>query len=737
MSLESIFRKKLIRVQFERTIGLFGATTIGVGALMGAGVYVLIGMAADAAGSLVWVSYLLCGSLAFLTTLLYSDLAKLLPVSGGGYAYSYKILGSFGGFIAGWFLALGSVFACALYAVGFSQYFSKILGYDLPDFGIKIIACILILGSTLLNAKGTGGSDKIQSILTWGNIAILVLLILFSSFNVNTELIKPSLDKGVGGIWEAISIIYISFFGYQLIANNTDEIKNPKKTVPKSMKLSMIISFTLYLLIALISIAVIDWKELANSNAPLVLVASKSFGKFGFLLISLGGVLAAASALNSTILSQGRQIYTMGTHRFLPASLGKIHEVNKTPQIALLSGGIFVLIAVSLFDLEFIAKSANFCLLISLLPVSLALRKFYRKNPNQKPKNIFKRSLPEITLITNALLLFSLDYVSLLFGLQLGIIGLIIYYFYSKKSEYRSRSGVNITLSEKKTSFLSRGIRILVPVANPKTLEPILTTSKALLQQSQGELVALSVVNTPEQTDFYAALSEESKEALERIEQITKLAEQFKITVKPVIRASHSLSHGIVHAAEEESCNLIVMGYSGQHTKASATIMEEVLHKAKTDIIFLKLNNIETKFEPSKIGISLGSTLNLDLIINLAGSLAETFKGKLYFYHILPENYTRKQKDYAGKVISEAIETHIGLALYNIRLLTSNNPLEELVSLSKDLDLIVTGATKVGLLEKATIGSFASQLAEQAHCSVAIVKTVSAAKKIISTIKPS
>ncbi|MDV7401380.1 amino acid permease, partial [Arthrospira platensis SPKY1] len=105
----------------------FGATTIGVGALMGAGVYVLIGLAADAAGPSVWLSYLFCGGLAFLTTLLFADFARMMPISGGGYAYAYRGLGSFGGFVTGWFLALGSIFACGLYAIGFAEYFASVL----------------------------------------------------------------------------------------------------------------------------------------------------------------------------------------------------------------------------------------------------------------------------------------------------------------------------------------------------------------------------------------------------------------------------------------------------------------------------------------------------------------------------------------------------------------------------------------------------------------------------------
>jgi amino acid transporter len=148
-------------------------------------------------------------------------------------------------------------------------------------------------------------------VLTWGNLLILLSLIVVSSFYFEFDQLTPMFPKGLSGTGSAISIIYISFFGFQLIANNTDEIKTPEKTVPNAMKMSMGISFAFNLAIALVAILVIPWESLAKTSAPLVEVATKTFGGFGWLIISIGGVLASAGALNSTLLSQGRQIYVM------------------------------------------------------------------------------------------------------------------------------------------------------------------------------------------------------------------------------------------------------------------------------------------------------------------------------------------------------------------------------------------------------------------------------------------
>ena len=360
------------------------------------------------------------------------------------------------------------------------------------------------------------------------------------------------------------------------------------------------ISFVIYLVISLIAVLVVPWQQLATSKAPLLMLATKSLGSFGWLLISVGAIIASAGAFNSTLLSQGRQIFAMGKNQFLPSILGKIHEAKKTPRAALYSGGFLIVMALLFLDMEFIVKSANFCLLVSMLPVSLALRKIYQSNTTKRPKSIWERRLPEITLIVNAGLLFTLDWVSLVFGLQLGVIGGLIYFFYSRKREVRGKFGMNLVLtSDEKRKFSWARDSILVPIANPATLRALLSISNSMFTRQGGELVPLSVVKTPEQIDFYSGLAEADYD-LEIIEQAAQIPRESQVSIRPVIRASHSIPKGIVHAAEEEECNLIIMGYSGKNPEKSANLIHEVLLHANTDMVFFKFRNIEQHFSSEK-----------------------------------------------------------------------------------------------------------------------------------------
>jgi len=170
------------------------------------------------------------------------------------------------------------------------------------------------------------------------------------------------------------------------------------------------------------------------------------------------------------------------------------------------------------------------------------------------------------------------------------------------------------------------------------------------------------------------------------------------------------------------------MGYPGEETSASIQLVEEVLNQSRTDIILFKLRG---DFAPKRIGVSLGGSGNLNLIVRLAGALADRYGGHIRFMNILPENYTAEEKAYSSKILVEAIKNHGAQALYSIEVESSGKPLDLLVERSGEFDLLIVGATKVKFLEKAAVGPFSSQIATRSGCSVAIVRVAPKLKRII------
>ncbi len=728
--IQDIFNKKIKPQKLKRTIGLFGATTIGVGALLGAGIYVLIGSAAGMAGPSVALSYLMCGLLAFVTTIMYADLSRLIPRSGGGYTYVYDILGSFGGFSTGWFLALGSILASSLYAIGFAEYAVSLSGDHLSEPYIKGIAIAITLIITFLSLRPAGDKKfNFQYWIVWGNVGILLLLIVLSSFHLDPGNAKPVFPNGFHGTLGAISIIYISFFGYQLIANNADEIIEPEKTVPRAMKLSMIISIALYLLVALTAVLTVSWKELTESQAPLVLVANKSFGGNGWIVISIGGVLASLGALSSTLFSQSRQTYAMGRDRFFPDILGRLNDKTKQPKWAILAGGILVSIILATLDLETIAKVTNFSLLLSLLPVSLALRRLYKEKPHVRPQFYLKRFLPEISLVINLGLLMTIDIISLAAGQQLIVAGILIYFFYSRKREKSGREGRNVVLDDGRHFSFFRKNKLLVPMSNPETQKALLFLSHALMARKGGEIVVLAVKDVPKGVDFYEALSD-AQETLDVIKKGMELGKQNNITFKPVIRASRDVAMGIVHSAEEENADLILIGFPEKATEYKNTVFNKVLKTTHTDLVILKFKNSQDAFSPKIIGVYVKDFRNLGMMLMCATAIAEKRKAKIALFSYLPSGFSKQQKSRVDKLMVESISQLKTTALYSVELFISDDPVKDTIRNSSNYDVLIIGKDlrrQDGSLD----GLPSFQITRESKCTTIMVKTVGKIDKIV------
>ena len=701
--------------------------------MLGAGLYVLVGIAAAHAGPSLWISYLVTGALTYLTVLTFCELARRMPVSGGGYMYAYGQLGSFWGFMVGWHLAVGSVFACALYANGFAYYAIPFIFPEWNSIWVsRAMAACLVIILIALQLRGQNRSDVFQNILTWGNVLVLLFLVAVSIPHIKTANFTPAFPNGITGTGTAISIIYISFFGYQLIANNSEEIKNNTSTVPKAMLLSISTALFIYLAVAVISIGVIDFRQLAGSNAPLVLVASRSLGTGGMILIGLGGILASGAALNSTISSQGRQIFAMGRDRLLPQKAGTLSGSRRIPSTALAVGAFATVFVILAFDLDFIAKAANFALLFSMLPVSVALHRIYAAELEEKEIPLWRRMVPWAAFAANVCLMLTLDWHSLLFGGTLVAIGCMVYITYSYSSEKRGKAGFSVSLSEpESTSLLGVSERILVPMANPDTQESLFSISYALLPRHGGEIVALNVVKAGESARFRSVLQnpEQTLSAVHLMQRIREFSDEWNVNVRSVVRAARKTADGICHAAVEERCSALVMGWSTTQNAGPSELVEEIATRLNIDTVFAHFLD-DGPFR--RIGVSLGGWDNVPLMTRVAGALAEQHAAELFYFNIMPENFDRQHLHHARRIQMAAIDRHTSLVPYHTSVLHSDNALDAIVNKSRELDLLVVGTTKSGFLGQESIGSFSTMIAQKADCSVAIVRRAPALRRIMA-----
>lgn len=305
--------------------------------------------------------------------------------------------------------------------------------------------------------------------------------------------------------------------------------------------------------------------------------------------------------------------------------------------------------------------------------------------------------------------------------------------FYSRKQEVNWNRGLSVVLFDEKRSSVSRlGKRILVPMANPETQEALFSVARALLRDEKGEIVALSVVTAPEQADVHSVLSK-TPQPIEILDHASEISRPSGVELRPVVRVSTSLDKGISQAAEEEGCDLVVMGYSGEEEEATARpLIEELLNEVSTDMILFRLKG---NFPPSRIAVSLSGTVNQNLKVRLAGKLADEFDGEITFLSILPVDYTSKQRVRSDQILTDAVRKHTARAIYRSEILTSDDPVEVLTAESGKYDLLIVGTRKVGLFEKATVGSIAAQVVERAECSVAVVHVITPVRKTLTQLR--
>jgi APA family basic amino acid/polyamine antiporter len=344
------------------SLGLIDATAISVGAIIGAGIYVVIGIAAGLAGPALMVSMILAAAVALFTALSYSELSAWLPIEGSVYEFSYRLISPFAGFLAGWMYMLGNAFTGAAVALGFAYYFTELLPFADP----RIIALLLCLALTLINFFGIRKSAELNDMLVGAKLLILSLFVILGLGYIRPQNFLPFAPSGAGILYGAC-YIFFAFGGFARVSMLAEEIEDPAHNVPKAILLSLLISTIFYLLVGTVAVGLVGASNLAASSSPLAAAVQATRNPFAVVIISLGGLLATASVLLTSILGVSREAYAMALRGDLPSPLGKLHTVHATPHLAVWISGLLIALLVLLTDLEKVVAVSTFGLLFYYL----------------------------------------------------------------------------------------------------------------------------------------------------------------------------------------------------------------------------------------------------------------------------------------------------------------------------------------------------------------------------------
>ena len=424
--------------ELKRHMSLFHLTMYGVGLILGAGIYVLIGESAGFAGNSMWVSFLIGAIVAMFAGLSYAELSALFPKAAAEYTFVKNAFkNNFFAFIIGWLTAITSVIVAATVSLGFAGYLNQFVEIPITLGAIFLIGILSIVN--FIGIKESAWANAVFALITASGL-ILVIILGFS-VDVIEKVDYLETPNGITGIILAFVLIFFAFIGFEDMANVAEEVRRPHKTIPRAIILSIIITGAIYILVSLAVIRVLPWQELSQSSAPLADVAAGVLGNKGSITLSLIALFATASTVLITLVAGARILYGMAKSNSLPQILGRIHPKTNTPWIAVI--GIFVTSIAFAFvgDIVIVANITVFAVVITFAVINLAVivlryTESELDRPFKVPVNIGKFPiLPLFGFGTTIYMILQFEIGVAIVGLTIIGVGAIVYVIL-KKSRY-------------------------------------------------------------------------------------------------------------------------------------------------------------------------------------------------------------------------------------------------------------------------------------------------------------
>ncbi len=434
----------------KRVIGTPGLLLMGIGAIIGAGIFILTGIAsAFYAGPAIIISFVIAGAACLFTALCYAEFASMIPVAGSAYTYSYATLGELLAWIIGWDLILEYLVIVAAVAVGWSGYIVNIftsLGFILPpqlinppgvEGGIiNIPAVLIIAGITWLLVRGAKQSSQVNTVIVVIKLSVILLFITIGVNYINPANYHPFFPYGWSGVFKGAAIIFFAYIGFDAITTAAEEVKNPKRTFPIAILGSLFISSILYIVVSGVLNGILPYYTFKQTAAPVAFALAQLGINWANIVISIGALCGITSVLLVSFFGQSRVFFAMSRDGLLPEFFSRIHKDFRTPVNGIVIVGIVASIIAAFLPITELAQLVNIGTLAAFIIVSASIIILRKEKPDLKRP--FKT--PLVPLVPILAILFCLFLVTELptithirFVVWL-IIGLGIYYFYGRKN---------------------------------------------------------------------------------------------------------------------------------------------------------------------------------------------------------------------------------------------------------------------------------------------------------------
>ena len=740
--------------QLSRDLGLFEITMVGLAAMIGAGVFVLTGIAAGVAGPALIMAFALNGVVTLLTGMVYAELGSAIPGAGGGYLWVRQGLPGGSAFMSGWMDWFAHSVAGSLYALGFGAYvglmFEELgIGYFglSPDNFSKVAGVVIVLVFVYINYRGASETGAAGNLVTIGQNSIIALFIISGLWAIfkqpdSFQSFTPFAPSGMKGVLQAMGLTWIAFEGYEIIVQTGEEVKNPRRNIPRAIFISLVVVVPTYILIGIVAIGAVrpesadmaSWQWLGQHAELGLARAAEQFMPLGNILLLFGGLFSTTSALNATTYSSTRVSFAMGRDRNLPDVFASIHPRTRVPHMALfITGGLIISMVVGA-PIEDVGAAASIMFLLLFLQVNLASITIRRKYGDKLAHGYmmpFFPWLPIIAVCTQLLLamsMFSFSPLAVYIAVGYIALGMVIYYGWASKRE-RAAQATPVVMEERFAGD-AEGFSVLVPVANPASVENLLGVARGLLQANEGELRLLHVSTVPPQLPLSVG-RDFVIEARPIIDGAAERAQQMGLHPAVLLRVAHRPADAIADTVHETGANYVILGWRGAtrdpRTKIGSNI-DHIIQQANTNVVVVRG---DVQLPARRILIPVQHPEHGHLMAGLAAQLVAPGGGYIELMHVVRSGLSPKERAERAAAVRgsisqfdadvDSVREERRKVRFRIRIEEGDDVTRTILERSRDFDLLIIGATQEGWIRRTVWGDTTSGVADQAECPLMLV----------------